>query len=66
MTTGGWTGDTIGQTQVTEYFLPNNGTDGQDMYFWGAWCSFCHQMESHNRSETAACNTGHKHGGGNF
>jgi hypothetical protein len=66
METGGWAGDTIGETQVTEYFLPPNGTEGQDMYYWGAWCSFCHQMESHGRSETQACNTGHKHGGGNF
>jgi hypothetical protein len=66
METGGWTGDTIGPIQVTEYLLPPNGTDGQDMYYWGAWCSFCHQMENHGRTETQACNTGHKHGGGNF
>ena len=33
METGGWAGDTIGETQVTEYFLPPNGTEGQDMYY---------------------------------
>jgi len=71
MQTGGWSGDTIGPTLTTDYLMPD--TDGnpgngvqQEAFYWGAWCSFCHWMESHNRSETAACNTGHRHMGGNF
>jgi hypothetical protein len=67
MTTGGWAGDSIGLTEVTEYFLPDmGGGEGQKEYNWGAWCSFCHQMEQHGRNLTDNCNTGHKHGGGNF
>jgi len=38
----------------------------QENRIWGAWCSFCHQMESHSQSEDATCNSGHVHGGGNF
>jgi predicted CXXCH cytochrome family protein len=71
MQTGGWSGDTIGQRVTTDYLMPDtdgNSANGvqQEAFFWGAWCSFCHWMEPHGRSETAACNTGHRHMGGNF
>jgi hypothetical protein len=53
----------------TTYNLPLNGTNGQsgvqeDMGF-GAWCTFCHEP-SHGTSDGLACQSGHRHGGGNF
>jgi hypothetical protein len=34
---------------------------------WGAWCTFCHDLGSHNVvDETTACRTGHKHSGTAF
>lgn len=79
MSVGGWTGDTIGEprasqaTDLTTYILPP--MDGRNIdesigvqtdRYWGAWCSFCHQMESHGQSEDNECRSGHIHGGGNF
>jgi hypothetical protein len=80
MEVGGWTGDTIGGTWEsggatarsgeTEYFLPSDPAiveQGQQNNFnWGAWCSFCHQMESHNRAESTDCSSGHMHGANAF
>ncbi len=39
-------------------------TGTQEMFGWGAWCSFCHNMEQHGLDESKSCNTGHRHGGG--
>ena len=33
---------------------------------WGAWCSFCHDLQTHNQSESTTCRSGHRHGGGAF
>jgi hypothetical protein len=79
MSVGGWTGDSIGQPRasqaldLTTYILPPmNGrnideTNGVQQYRnWGAWCSFCHQIEAHGLSEEDTCNQNHVHGGGNF
>jgi predicted CXXCH cytochrome family protein len=33
---------------------------------WGAWCTFCHDMQTHGQSETVTCRTGHRHGAGAF
>jgi hypothetical protein len=60
MSTGGWSGDTIGTTVGTTYVLP--GTD----HNWGAWCSFCHQHQSHKKGLTTNCTGGHMHGGQQF
>jgi predicted CXXCH cytochrome family protein len=70
MTVGGWLGDTIGEDPLTPgvarqnqtvYELPLIGGQQQD-HQWGAWCSFCHQIESHGRDEDVACTSGHMHG----
>jgi len=44
----------------------NDATGEQADHYWGAWCSFCHQMESHGQAEDNKCRQGHMHGGGNF
>lgn len=55
-----------GITPTATYTLPLIGGVQQDHY-WGAWCTFCHEMSSHpGVGETSQCNTGHKHRGGNF
>jgi hypothetical protein len=67
MSTGGWdTGkaDDIGFVVGTTYTLEPAGGGAQENMQWGAWCSFCHQMEAHGLAETKTCNSGHKHGGG--
>ena len=67
METGGWStgksGD-IGFVIETEYTLDTAGGGTQEDHLWGAWCSFCHQMESHGVAETKTCTGGHMHGGG--
>jgi cytochrome c553 len=67
MSTGGWStgksGD-IGFVVGTEYTLEPAGGGVQEMWQWGAWCSFCHQMEAHGVAETKTCNSGHAHGKG--
>jgi hypothetical protein len=74
MTVGGWTGDGVGEvigdgppgSEQTVYYLPRmdgrNAVDAsgvQEDHQWGAWCSFCHQMQSHGRDETVTCTAGH-------
>jgi predicted CXXCH cytochrome family protein len=67
MEVGGWTGDTIGTQSGTTYTLPLTSKTGtQSDHDWGAWCSFCHQMEKHGVDEDKACRSGHMHGGGAF
>jgi predicted CXXCH cytochrome family protein len=63
----------VPETCSTVYKLPpmdgrniNEATGTQENRQWGAWCSFCHQMESHAQDEGNTCNTGHVHGSGNF
>jgi predicted CXXCH cytochrome family protein len=60
-------------TCSTTYILPpmdgrniNDNTGLQEDRYWGAWCSFCHQMEQHGQAEDNRCRSGHIHGGGNF
>lgn len=51
----------------TTYTLPTINSGSQVRLEWGAWCSFCHNMNAHaGVDETTACNTGHVHGGNNF
>ena len=57
----------------TTYKLPpmsgrniDDASGVQQSRVWGAWCSFCHQMEAHGQGEDATCNSGHVHGSGNF
>ncbi len=40
----------------------------QKDHYWGAWCSFCHDMSGHSiaAGESDQCRTGHKHTGGAF
>jgi hypothetical protein len=66
MSIGGWTGDTIGATSGTTYNLANANGGVQADLQWGAWCSFCHNMEQHGVNETKTCNTGHVHGSTKF
>jgi hypothetical protein len=76
MTVGGWVGDTIGEDPnnpgsprvgQTTYTLPLVGrqTQKQEDHQWGAWCSFCHQMQQHSRDEDVRCTNGHMHGSTN-
>jgi hypothetical protein len=65
MSTGGFGGKgDIGSIITETYTLTNAGGGTQSNYQWGAWCSFCHNMEAHGVDETKSCNTGHRHGGG--
>lgn len=39
----------------------------QKEFAWGAFCTFCHDMDSHGQSEgNDSCSSGHKHTKGNF
>jgi hypothetical protein len=51
----------------TTYILPEIGGTQEDHY-WGAWCTFCHKIDSGHASkiETDSCQNGHMHGGGAF
>jgi predicted CXXCH cytochrome family protein len=50
----------------TTYTLPEIGGT-QDDHYWGAWCTFCHQMNAHpGKVETDSCQGPHMHGGGSF
>lgn len=52
-----------GNTQVS----CTNPAGVQNEFGWGAWCTFCHDMDSHGQSESNnGCSSGHKHNGGNF
>jgi len=79
MQVGGWTGDSIGTPRAsqnadpTTYLLPpmdgrniDESIGAQVDHYWGAWCSFCHQMESHGQKEENSCRSGHQHNGGAF
>ncbi|NCF62916.1 MAG: hypothetical protein GWP58_08690 [Gammaproteobacteria bacterium] len=65
MSTGGPWGsrgdmkDVIGTTYDMK--TANDGVTQENMQ-WGAWCSFCHNMDSHSLNETKTCNDGHTHG----
>jgi predicted CXXCH cytochrome family protein len=51
----------------TTYILPE--IDGaQKDHYWGAWCTFCHKIDSGHASkiETDSCQNGHMHGNGAF
>lgn len=52
----------IGSTQVS---CSQAGSAQQD-HKWGAFCTFCHDMQTHGQSEDNTCRTGHRHGGGAF
>jgi predicted CXXCH cytochrome family protein len=66
MSTGGKPGSDFENIVTTNYILPDNGS-GQEFDVYGAWCTFCHNMNSHaDVDETSKCNSGHKHGGNNF
>jgi len=61
-------------TDPTVYDLPatreterNSGIFVQEDHYWGAWCSFCHKMDTHpGKVETDSCTGGHMHNGGAF
>ncbi len=39
----------------------------QEDHYWGAWCSFCHKMDSHRvLAEEDSCTNAHQHGAGSF
>ena len=61
-------GNNSGFPQVTTYVLPTPaGQSGQTDHYWGAWCTFCHDLSGHNGvDEDTACQNGHMHGGGAF
>jgi predicted CXXCH cytochrome family protein len=65
-TSGGFSG---WPANDTDYTLPSAGftpTGNQTDHYWGAWCTFCHNMTGHNVDQATDCSDGHKHGGGNF
>jgi hypothetical protein len=54
---------------VTTYTLPLISAAGntQQHMYWGAWCTFCHNMSSHPAQvEQDSCPNAHAHGGNNF
>jgi len=61
-------------TDPTVYDLPyvtetarNSGIFVQDDHYWGAWCTFCHKMDTHpGKTEVDSCTGGHMHNGGAF
>ena len=62
---------TIGATNAFEtfsgptYLLPGHDTGEQEELGWGAWCSFCHDV-NHDTRDGTGCQSSHLHGGGNF
>ncbi|HEY5643781.1 MAG TPA: hypothetical protein VIS31_13010 [Woeseiaceae bacterium] len=66
MSIGGQAGSQFAAFSGTTYTLPlDAGNQRSDRY--GAWCTFCHNMNAHaGVDETTACNSGHRHGGNNF
>jgi hypothetical protein len=69
---GGQSGSQFGPDSVdpvtasTTYTLPLIGGVQTAQYF-GAWCTFCHEMSSHpDKTETDSCPNAHKHTGNNF
>jgi cytochrome c5 len=66
MSTGGKPGSDFESIVTTTYTLPDNGS-GQEKDVYGAWCTFCHNMNAHaDVTEVSNCNSGHRHGGNNF
>jgi hypothetical protein len=66
MSTGGKPGSDFENIVTTTYTLPDNGS-GQEKDVYGAWCTFCHNMNAHaDVTEVSNCNSGHRHGGNNF
>jgi cytochrome c553 len=62
----GGTGASYPGISGTTYVLPTSGGNQRDHYF-GAWCTFCHTMDSHpGKDEEDACTGAHEHGGGSF
>ena len=55
-------GQTFGDTS---YVFPVNANGQQEMYGWGAWCTFCHEV-AHGSNNGLGCSSGHRHGGSNF
>ncbi len=50
----------------TTYTLPVNG-GSQNQQEYGAWCTFCHEMNAHaGVDETTTCQSGHQHGNSAF
>ncbi len=50
------------------YTLPLDVDGKQFKDGYGAWCTFCHNMNSGHTgvTEASTCNSGHRHGGNNF
>jgi predicted CXXCH cytochrome family protein len=65
MTTGGTNAfETFRGLTTYELPLGRNGT--QENLGWGAWCSFCHDV-NHDTRDGTGCQSSHLHGaGGNF
>jgi len=57
---------TPGETSdKTTYTFPVNADGQQELFGWGAWCSFCHDVD-HGSGDGLGCSSGHMHSGGNF
>ena len=66
---GGLSGSEMsGVTPSTTYIMPNGPSGSQEDLYWGAWCTFCHELDAHSGVSDGAdvCNGGHIHGGGNW
>ena len=66
MSVGGEPGSEFESLNSSTYVLPlDAGNQTSDRF--GAWCTFCHNMNAHaGVDETSSCNSGHRHGGNNF
>jgi hypothetical protein len=49
----------------TSYTLPTNVAGEQEQYGFGAFCTFCHDV-NHGSNNGLGCSNGHRHGGSNF
>jgi hypothetical protein len=61
-----YAGDTTYTLPLMDGTVINDSTGVQTDHYWGAWCSFCHKMESHGVSEEDSCTGAHMHGQGSF
>ena len=69
MMVGGQSGSAFNEiTPSATYTLPTTETPSgvQQDHYWGAWCSFCHELTGHNVNEGTGCSNGHMHGQSNF
>ena len=67
MSTGGpWASKGNMKDVIFTTYTLENANDGSTQAFrqWGAWCSFCHNLDQHSLDETKTCNGGHVHGAG--